>query len=130
VGPEQRGQAALVLGVEHGGPVGVGEHVLEHEGVHVDQGGLQDPQAQHGRLLLVAAVGGDVAALAIEDHAVGAVPGLHDVQTLVDLPLQESGATAVDPAPQMACCRAVKVAFAISMAMARAAWAVRYRRRT
>jgi len=37
VRPEQRGQTALVLAREHAGPCGVGEHVLEHEGVDVDR---------------------------------------------------------------------------------------------
>ncbi len=42
----------------------------------------------------------------------------------------ESDATAVEPAPQMAWCRAAKVALAISTAMARAVSGDRYRRRT
>lgn len=38
MGPEQRGETATV---------GVGQRVLNHEGVDVDQRGLQHPQAQH-----------------------------------------------------------------------------------
>ena len=37
---------------------------MKHEGVDADQGALQDAQAHDRKLLLVAAVGGDVAALA------------------------------------------------------------------
>jgi hypothetical protein len=74
VRPEQRREAAAVGVSQLHCPVIVGEHVLDHEGVDVDQGGLQHPQAQHRQLLLVAAVGGDVATLAEEDHAVGPVP--------------------------------------------------------
>jgi hypothetical protein len=49
---------------------------------------LQDAQAQHRQFLFVAAVGGDVAAFAEEDHAVPAVPRLNDVEAFVDLALQ------------------------------------------
>src|SRR6266487_3594347 len=73
-------------------PFRLGEQVLDHQGVHVDERGLQDPQAQHAHLLLVAAVGGQVAALAVEDDRVGAVPRLDHVQALVDLPLKLSAA--------------------------------------
>jgi len=41
-------------------------------------------QRQHCQLLLVAAVAGDLAALAEQDEVVGTVPVLDDVQTLVD----------------------------------------------
>src|SRR6266568_6377748 len=86
--PEQRGQAPAVGLAELPGPGLGGEDVLEHEGVDVDEGGLQDAQAQRGHLDLFAAVGGDVPAAAVADHRVGAVPGLDDVQALFDLPLQ------------------------------------------
>lgn len=86
--PRTAGQAALVLGGRPGCQRLVGEDVLDHEGVDVDQGGLEDSQAQHGQFLLVAAVGGDVAAFAEEDDRVGAVPGLDDVKAFVDLALQ------------------------------------------
>ena len=46
----------------------------DHEGAATDQGGLEDPQPQHGPFLLVAAAGGDVAARSDEDDRVGAVP--------------------------------------------------------
>jgi hypothetical protein len=49
---------------------------------------LQDVQAQHAHFLLVAAVGGDVAGLAVEDFGVGAVPALGDVEPGVEFPLQ------------------------------------------
>src|SRR6266540_3369707 len=88
MGPEQWGQAAPVRVGQGGRPLLVSEHVLDYEGVDVDQGGLQDPQAQHRQFLLVAAVGGDVAALAEEDDAVGPVPRLDHVQALVDFALQ------------------------------------------
>jgi hypothetical protein len=66
----------------------IGQHVLEHEGVDVDQRGLQHPQAGDGEFPLVAAVGGQLAALAVQDDLLAAVVGLQHVETLVDLPLQ------------------------------------------
>jgi hypothetical protein len=42
-------------------------------------------QAQHGDLLILDPVGGELAAAAVEDEAVGAVPVLDDVEALVDL---------------------------------------------
>jgi hypothetical protein len=56
--------------------------------VDVDQGGLEDVQGEHPELLLVAAVGRELAAFAVEDHAVDAVPRLDQVQALFDLALQ------------------------------------------
>ncbi len=55
---------------------------------HVDQGGLQDPQAQHEHFLLVAAVAGNLPALAVRNDGVGAVGGLHHVEAFLDLALQ------------------------------------------
>ena len=51
-------------------------------------------QAQRSHLDLFAAVGGDVPAAAVADHRVAAVPGLHDVQALFDLPLPAAVARA------------------------------------
>lgn len=88
VGPEQRGQAAPISRREKLGPLRFAEDVLEHQGVHEDQGRLQNPQAQDEHLLLVTPVRGDLSALAVGDDGVGAVGGLHDVQALLDLPLK------------------------------------------
>jgi hypothetical protein len=90
--PEQRGQAALVLGAQLDRVVGVVEDVLDHQHVHVDECGLADPQAQHAHFLLVAAVRGNFGVLAVEDDRVRAVPGLDHVQAAVGLPLKLPGA--------------------------------------
>lgn len=58
------------------------------------RGGLPDPQAQHGHLLLIAAVGGDLTALAVADDGVRAVERLDDVEALGDLALQLPAAQA------------------------------------
>jgi hypothetical protein len=86
--PEQGDQAAEILGGEDAGPFGFGEDVLDHERVDVDERCLQDVQGEHPELLLVAAVGGELAALAVEDHGVDAVPRLDQGQAFVDLTLQ------------------------------------------
>jgi hypothetical protein len=51
-------------------------------------GSPQHPQADDGEFAFVAAVGGQLPALAVQDDLLAAVVGLHHVQTLVDLPLQ------------------------------------------
>jgi hypothetical protein len=37
------GESAFVLGREHTVPFGVGEDVLDHQHIDIDQGGLADP---------------------------------------------------------------------------------------
>ena len=86
VRPEQRGKATQVVRAQLG--QALVEDVLDHEGVEVHHGALQDPQAQHRQFLLVAPVGRDVAALAEVDDGVSRVPRLGDVQARVDLALQ------------------------------------------
>ena len=70
------------------GPGRFGEDVLDHQGVDVDERGLEDVQGEHPELLLVAAVGRELAALAEEDDVVDAVPAFDDVQAGVDLALE------------------------------------------
>jgi hypothetical protein len=48
VGPEQRGQVTFVLGGDHAVPVGIGEDVVDHQRVAVDEDGLADRKA-YGR---------------------------------------------------------------------------------
>jgi metallophosphoesterase superfamily enzyme len=61
---------------------------LEHQGVDVDQGGLEQVEREDGEFLLVAAVAGELAALAEEDDVVDVMPAFDDVQAGVDLALQ------------------------------------------
>jgi hypothetical protein len=49
---------------------------------------LEDAQAKDREFLLVAAIGGDVPAVAVEDDLGAAVPGLDDVESLLDLALK------------------------------------------
>lgn len=69
--------------------LGLGEDILDHQHVDVDERGLADGQGEHPEFLLVAAAGGRelAARLAIEDHAVVAIPRLDQVEALLDLAL-------------------------------------------
>jgi hypothetical protein len=49
---------------------------------------LEEVEEEHGDLLLVATVAGELAALAEEDDVVDAVPALDDVQAGIDLALE------------------------------------------
>jgi hypothetical protein len=49
---------------------------------------LEDVEGEHPELLLIAAVAGEFAALAVEDHGVDAVPRLDQVRVFVDFALQ------------------------------------------
>ena len=82
--PHERRQAANVRCGHARHPARFGEHALQHQRIDVDQAGLQQVQRMHRRLLVVQPVAGDLAALAEEDEPVGGVPGLDDVQPLVD----------------------------------------------
>jgi hypothetical protein len=84
---EQRVHAAFVLVGQDAGPFGFGQDVLEHQGVDVDEGGLEEVQGEYRELLLVAAVAGKLAALAEEDDVVDVVPAFDDLQAGVDLAL-------------------------------------------
>ena len=89
------GQSAPVCWGEQVEPVGLVEDVLQHQRVHVHECGLQDAQARDEHLLLVAAVAGDGAVVAVGDDVVGAVGRLDDVEAFLDLTLQV-------PQPQVA----------------------------
>jgi hypothetical protein len=55
---------------------------LNHQGVDIDQAGLEQVQRQDGDLLVVESVGRDLPALAIENELIGAVPVLDYVEPL------------------------------------------------
>ena len=80
--------APTVVDGEDALPLRQGEQLLDHEGVHVDDRSLEDVEGDHAEFLLVAPVGGELAALAVEDHRVDPVPGLDDVEALLDFTLE------------------------------------------
>ena len=81
---DQRRQSPEVLG-RHLVEVGRGrQHLLDHQRVDVYQTSLQKVQRQHCDLLILQAVRGDLAAFAVEDEAVGAVPVLNHVESFVN----------------------------------------------
>jgi hypothetical protein len=59
---------------------------LDHQGVDVDEAGLEQVEAEHGEFLVLATVGGELTAVAVADEAVGGVPVLDHVEAFVDLP--------------------------------------------
>ena len=67
----QRCQCSAVDAVESDGLVGLAEDLLDHECVDVDECCLEEVQAQRLDFLVLSAVGGDVAMLAVADEAVG-----------------------------------------------------------
>jgi hypothetical protein len=85
---EDRGEAAPAGVGEHVRPFGQREGVLDHEGVDQAEAALEDVQAQHPELLHLAAVGGELAALAEADVVVDAVVVLHHVEAGLGLALQ------------------------------------------
>ena len=82
---DQRRDAAKVLRVESAGPCRFSQDLLDHEGVDVDEGELQEMKREHADLLVIGAVGSHLAAFPEEDEVVGAVPVLDDIETSVDL---------------------------------------------
>ena len=64
--PDQRREAAYVGRRHARHPGGVGQHLLQHERVHIHQARLQQVQGVDGHLLVVQPVAGHLAALAEE----------------------------------------------------------------
>ncbi len=74
VGLEQGGQAAP-LGVNEAVPPGrIAQHDLNHDGVDVAEGGLDQVDGQGGDLGVLPVGAGEIAALAVEDVGVRGVP--------------------------------------------------------
>lgn len=82
VSVHQRTQRPEVLRHHPLQPLLLHQHLLQHQGVGVNEGHLQQVKAQDRYLLVIEPVGGNFAALAVEDEAVGAVPGFNDLQRL------------------------------------------------
>ena len=82
---EERGDAAKVLSIETARPCRFGQDLLDHEGVDVDEGDLQQMKRKHTDFLVVCAVRGHLAPFTEEDEIVGAVPVFDDVEALVDI---------------------------------------------
>src|SRR4051794_34628276 len=88
VGPEQRGQGALLAVADAVVEPRCLQDGLKQQGVDVDQGGLQEVQGEHGGIGVLAVGAGQVAVFAVEDDGVAGVPLLHDLEAAVDLPSQ------------------------------------------
>ena len=84
--------ASPVVRVEAVAPSGFSQHLLDHEGVDVNERELDQMKTEHPDLLIIDPVGCHLAALAEVDEVVDVVPVLDDVQTFVDFPAQLQGA--------------------------------------
>ena len=93
---DEWGEGPAVGGAEDQVAVFV-EGLLDHEGVDVDEGGLEEVEAEDGDFLVFAAVGGDVTAFAVVDEPVRGVPVLNDVESFVDFASEfEAGEVVAD----------------------------------
>src|SRR5207248_613690 len=85
VQPLQRRQSTQVRGRQPPLPRGLCEHLLDHQGIDIYQTDLEQVEREHADLLVLPFIAGELAALAIQNEIVGAVPVFHDVEPLVDL---------------------------------------------
>lgn len=83
--PDERGQGAEIPGGHFPAPMRPGQNLLQREGVYVHNTVLQEMQAQHTDLLVLAAVAGEFSAAREEQEVIGAVPLLDDVQSFANL---------------------------------------------
>ena len=65
-------------------PTIVSEDGLNHQGINVNQGNLQQMQRQHSHLLIFKSVGRHLAALAEEDKIIRTIPVFHHIQPVVN----------------------------------------------
>ena len=65
-------------------PGGLGEDLLQHQGVDIDETVLQQVQRQYRQFLIVQTIAGYVAPLAIKDEPISTVSVFNDIEPLVD----------------------------------------------
>jgi transposase-like protein len=78
VGIDERRQRPKILHGQPCGPGGLTEHPLQHQGIDIDQGVLEQMQREHRQLLVFAPIRGNLSAFAKEDKIIRAVPILDD----------------------------------------------------
>src|SRR5919199_4419011 len=76
VRPEQRGQGSAIVCCQPGGPSPFVEYPLDHDGVDVDEGGLEEVKAEHGHLLALTVGTAQLPFPAVVEGGGGAVPAL------------------------------------------------------
>jgi hypothetical protein len=91
VSVDERRQCTQIIWQHALRPIGLGQDTLDHQGVDVDKAYLQQVKRQHSELLVLQVVGSDLTAFAVEDEAVGPVPGLDDVEAFLDFAPQRFG---------------------------------------
>jgi hypothetical protein len=91
VGVDQGCDSPSVIGVESGLPGRLGQNLLNHEGVHVDERKLYQVEGEHADFLIVDAVRSHLTAFAKVDEVVGAIPVLDNVKPFVDETMKKGG---------------------------------------
>jgi hypothetical protein len=78
-------QRAEILDSQPRVPGGLPEDPLQHQGIDIDQGVLEEMQGEHRQFLVFPPIRRDIPAFAKEDEIIRAVPILHDIEPLVNL---------------------------------------------
>jgi hypothetical protein len=76
---DEWGQSPEIFRLQSVLPVRFCQNLLNHQGVTVHQAHLKQVHGKNSYLLLFPVVGSNLAAAAVEDEGVGAVPILNDV---------------------------------------------------
>src|SRR6266567_4348951 len=69
-------------------PSGLAEHPLQHQGIDIDQGVLEEMQSEQRSFLIFSPIRREIPAFAKEDESIRAVPILDDIEPLVHLPAE------------------------------------------
>ena len=83
--PDQGGERLAVAICEPAGPFGLGEDLLQDEGVDEHERGLEYVHGEHRDLEVFAVFAGELGVLAVVDEVDAAVPGLDDLARFVNL---------------------------------------------
>ncbi len=64
------------------------QHILNQQGIDIDQTDLQQVQREHRQFLIRRPVAGKFSVFAIKNKIIGAVPVFHDVETRINFATQ------------------------------------------
>jgi len=85
---DERRQRPEILHGQPCGPAGLAEHPLQHQGIDIDQGVLEQMEGEHRSFLIFSPIRREIPAFAKEDEIIRAVPILDDIEPLVNLPAE------------------------------------------
>ena len=81
---DQRRESAPIINRHAITPRRFRQHFLNEQGIDVHQADLQQMERQDRQLLIGHTIGGELAALAVEDEVIGTVPVLDHIEPLVN----------------------------------------------